>query len=91
MSMAKRSCSQFSVEKARTLGQLDLSRKGCVDEAIVSLVEYINARDQYYTTSSCSGRIIVFSEVYYYHIWVVLNTPLLYRTANKQRKVAIGY
>ncbi len=49
--------------KARALDQVDLSRKGCVDEAIVPLVGHINSREEYFTTSSCAGRISIFSEV----------------------------
>lgn len=54
---------QWGEAKSRALGQVDLSRKGSVDEAIVPLVRYINAREEYYTTSSCAGRISIFSEV----------------------------
>ncbi len=54
----------FDREKKRTIhDKKDLSRKGSVDEPIVDVVDYINGHDHYYTTSSCSGRIIVFSEV----------------------------
>ena len=54
----------FHREKERVLqGKDDLSRKGSVDQPIIGLVDHINALDQYYTTSSCSGRIIVFTEV----------------------------
>jgi tRNA wybutosine-synthesizing protein 3 len=53
----------FQSDKARMLGKVDLSRKGSVDESIRDLVEYINAQDSFYTTSSCSGRVTVFSEV----------------------------
>ena len=53
----------FELDKARVLGKADLSRKGSVDEPIRDLVEYINAHDSLYTTSSCSGRVTVFTEV----------------------------
>ena len=53
----------FQSEKARVLAKADLSRKGSVDEPIRELVEYINSQDSFYTTSSCSGRVTVFSEV----------------------------
>jgi len=33
--------------------------KGLVDKDIVDIVEAVNRRAEYYTTSSCSGRIIV--------------------------------
>lgn len=45
------------------LSQVDLSKKGSIDDQIMDLVQYINAKDNYFTTSSCSGRISVFSEV----------------------------
>ena len=41
----------------------DLSRKGAIDAAIVGLIELINGRDEYFTTSSCSGRIVVLEQV----------------------------
>lgn len=54
----------FAQDKLRVLNQKeDLSRKGSVDQPIVELVDYINSLDNYYTTSSCSGRILLFSEV----------------------------
>jgi tRNA wybutosine-synthesizing protein 3 len=37
----------------------DESRKGSIDEPIVDLIDFINNNDNYYTTSSCSGRLIV--------------------------------
>ena len=40
----------------------DLSPKGSVDEAIVPLIEKINALEGVVTTSSCSGRVSVFLE-----------------------------
>lgn len=35
----------------------DRSRKGDVDEHIIPLIDFINSSKDYYTTSSCSGRI----------------------------------
>ena len=54
---------QFSSHKARALEKVDLSRKGSVDEAIMPMVKLLNSTDEYYTTSSCSGRISIFCEV----------------------------
>ncbi len=34
-----------------------------VDEAIIPLVKFINSLDDYYTTSSCSGRISLFHDL----------------------------
>lgn len=53
----------FEKQKASCLSQVDLSKKGSIDDEIMDLVQYINAKDNYFTTSSCSGRISVFSEV----------------------------
>lgn len=50
---------KFANEKKQTLEKMDKSVKGEIDEPIVSLVEMINNHCHYYTTSSCSGRIIV--------------------------------
>ena len=41
--MATTADSNFSSEKARVLGKVDLSRKGNVDEAVAELVCYINS------------------------------------------------
>ncbi|XP_061566247.1 tRNA wybutosine-synthesizing protein 3 homolog [Cololabis saira] len=45
--------------KVRTLTRLDLSRKGSVDQDVVPLVDLINRTEPFFTTSSCSGRIIL--------------------------------
>lgn len=50
---------KFANEKKQTLEKMDKSVKGEIDAPIVSLVNLINNNFQYYTTSSCSGRIIV--------------------------------
>ena len=49
----------FDKQKQNCLSAVDLSRKGSVDEPVVDLVRFINAHKNYFTTSSCSGRIIV--------------------------------
>ncbi|XP_046998294.1 tRNA wybutosine-synthesizing protein 3 homolog isoform X1 [Schistocerca americana] len=54
---------EFQDKKKRILNSTDLSRKGSVDSDIVELVDFINSHNQYVTTSSCSGRLIVFCEV----------------------------
>ena len=41
----------------------DQSRKGGIDEKIVHLVDVINSQSDYFTTSSCSGRLICYTEV----------------------------
>ncbi|XP_002129518.2 tRNA wybutosine-synthesizing protein 3 homolog [Ciona intestinalis] len=49
----------FVKKKSRALDKKDESRKGSVDSLIVELVDFINAKPDYFTTSSCSGRIVV--------------------------------
>lgn len=61
--MATKSDVHFSSEKARVLSKVDLSRKESVDEPIAELVSYVNSLDDFYTTSSCSGRLVVMQEV----------------------------
>ncbi|XP_062960723.1 tRNA wybutosine-synthesizing protein 3 homolog isoform X2 [Cynocephalus volans] len=50
---------EFGRWKAQCLSKVDLSRKGSVDEDVVELVQLLNAREQFFTTSSCSGRILL--------------------------------
>lgn len=49
----------FEKLKKDILGKEDKSRIGKVDEAIKELVEKINSSEDYFTTSSCSGRIVL--------------------------------
>ncbi len=52
----------FDECKKRTLRKMssnDKSNIGCVDGPIKSLLDAINSHNNYYTTSSCSGRIIL--------------------------------
>ncbi|XP_072690186.1 tRNA wybutosine-synthesizing protein 3 homolog isoform X2 [Canis lupus baileyi] len=50
---------EFGRWKAQCLGRADLSRKGSVDEGAAGLVQLLNGREQYFTTSSCAGRIVL--------------------------------
>jgi len=52
----------FEKEKQAQLSGKDLSKKGSIDEKIKKLIAKINKQKEYYTTSSCSGRIILISE-----------------------------
>ncbi|XP_030259219.1 phospholipid phosphatase-related protein type 5-like isoform X1 [Sparus aurata] len=45
--------------KRQCLSRLDLSKKASVDEHIEHVVSLLNSCEQYFTTSSCSGRIIL--------------------------------
>ncbi|KAK2508651.1 hypothetical protein MC885_008600, partial [Smutsia gigantea] len=50
---------EFRRWKAQCLSKADLSRKGSVDEDVVEIVQLLNGREQFFTTSSCAGRIIL--------------------------------
>ncbi|XP_059755355.1 tRNA wybutosine-synthesizing protein 3 homolog isoform X2 [Balaenoptera ricei] len=53
---------EFRKWKAQCLSKADLSRKGSVDEDVVELVQLLNGREQFFTTSSCAGRIILLDQ-----------------------------
>ncbi|XP_047378762.1 tRNA wybutosine-synthesizing protein 3 homolog isoform X1 [Sciurus carolinensis] len=50
---------EFRRWKAQCLSKADLSRKGSVDEDVVEIVQLLNAQEQFFTTSSCAGRILL--------------------------------
>ena len=55
----------FNERKRRMIEKLlsdepDLSPKGAPDDEILELLELINANEDYVSTSSCSGRAVVF-------------------------------
>jgi tRNA wybutosine-synthesizing protein 3 len=52
----------FDNHKKLALSKPDNSAIGSIDKAIKPLCDLINASDNYFTTSSCSGRIVVMSE-----------------------------
>ncbi|MBS3169723.1 hypothetical protein J4210_04520 [Candidatus Woesearchaeota archaeon] len=47
----------FENEKKTYLGKMDKSKKGEIDPKIKSLLAAFNVLPEYYTTSSCSGRV----------------------------------
>ncbi len=49
----------FSNQKKTFLEKLDKSKKGSIDERIKSVVDIVNSKEDYYTTSSCSGRAVL--------------------------------
>ena len=49
----------FKMRKQEVLAKLDRSSKGDWDKPILELCEKINEMPDYYTTSSCSGRVLV--------------------------------
>jgi tRNA wybutosine-synthesizing protein 3 len=54
----------FAAAKARAMEllapDLDRSHAGGIDPPILALCELINERPEFYTTSSCSGRVVLF-------------------------------
>ncbi len=52
----------FEQEKKIQLAKQDRSDKGETDRAILPLIKKINARRDYYTTSSCAGRIVLIKD-----------------------------
>jgi tRNA wybutosine-synthesizing protein 3 len=50
---------KFDQRKQDILSKKDKSSKGNWDKRIISLCDRLNSMDNYYSTSSCSGRIIV--------------------------------
>ncbi|KAM3914684.1 tRNA wybutosine-synthesizing protein 3 homolog [Leptodactylus fuscus] len=52
----------FTHWKLQSSRKSDLSKKGSVDKDIEEIVRDINLQDCYFTTSSCSGRIILIDE-----------------------------
>lgn len=56
--------SRFREQKAIALEKFSMALKyGEVDNLIVPIIKHLNSLDEYYTTSSCAGRISVFHDV----------------------------
>jgi tRNA wybutosine-synthesizing protein 3 len=51
----------FELDKKNCLNKVDKSKKGHIDKKISKLVELINNKEEYFTTSSCSGRIMIYT------------------------------
>ena len=49
----------FTKEKTDFLSKKDKSRKGSIDKDIAKLINEINSKNGFYTTSSCAGRIVL--------------------------------
>lgn len=49
----------FKQKRDSALNKKDRSSKGCIDEKMLPLVDLINSTEDYFTTSSCSGRFNV--------------------------------
>lgn len=50
---------QFSLRKKNQLSKIDKSNEGKWDNHILDLCEKINKHEEYCTTSSCSGRVVI--------------------------------
>lgn len=59
LSFAKVSRDMFDKRKKDVLGKLDKSNIGSWDRKIISLCKKLNLKKDFYTTSSCAGRIIL--------------------------------
>ncbi len=56
--------SKFKEQKATSVEKFqNAMRKGEVDALVVPIIKYLNSLSDYYTTSSCAGRISVFHDV----------------------------
>jgi tRNA wybutosine-synthesizing protein 3 len=52
----------FQNQKKTFLAKSDKSKKGKIDREILPLINKINNSENYYTTSSCAGRIVLLSK-----------------------------
>ncbi len=53
----------FEKEKKDFLNKIDKSKKGSIDKDALKLVSGINSKANYYTTSSCAGRIVLLEKL----------------------------
>ena len=53
----------FKNEKLIQLRKSDKSKKGSYDRKISGLIKKINSSEDYYTTSSCAGRLLLIKEL----------------------------
>lgn len=53
---------EFQTWKKNFLSKKDKSNKGAIDRPILKLIEAINKKENYFTTSSCSGRTTIWIE-----------------------------
>tara|TARA_Y100000310_G_scaffold124700_1_gene123483 strand:- start:106484 stop:107029 length:546 start_codon:yes stop_codon:yes gene_type:complete len=52
----------FQNQKATFLAKLDKSKKGSIDKKALPIINSINSKENYYTTSSCSGRVYLYKK-----------------------------
>jgi tRNA wybutosine-synthesizing protein 3 len=53
--------SDFLNNKKTFLSKLDKYKKGSLDQRVLNLIQVINSKPDYYTTSSCSGRVYLWT------------------------------
>ena len=53
----------FEKQKKDVLSKIDKSKKGSVDEGIKAVLDILNSKPAYFTTSSCSGRIVIIEKL----------------------------
>ncbi len=49
----------FELDKKNCLDKIDKSKIGSIDSEVKEICSLINSNENYYTTSSCSGRIVL--------------------------------
>ena len=54
----------------------DKSPKGSVDTLALPIIDPINNHPDYYTTSSCSGRIVLFSDTFLYSTHEIISNDI---------------
>jgi len=62
ISLMSKNLKNFLHDKKQFLRKPDKSMAGGIDKAILSLVKKINSSKDYFTTSSCAGRIVLMPE-----------------------------
>lgn len=56
-------------DKRKLATKSDKSPKGSYDAPIVELIHFINTQTDFFTTSSCSGRIVLFGDGNFIETW----------------------
>lgn len=86
----------FDLTKKVILAKEDKSKKGSIDEQIKPLIDKINALPDYFTTSSCSGRILLItapkdSKKYGAKWLFISHGPVLFEELSRALKTAAEF
>jgi len=81
----------FENQKKVFLEKLDKSKKGQIDKEIIPLVKKINKNPNYYTTSSCSGRIVLITKDKKPAKWLFISHSKVSLNQIKKVKVTDAY